>query len=322
MTVDRSAVWPFDDRGDPGPFYYRRYAHPTGVEAETALGALDGGEALLFASGTAAIHAVALALLAPGDTVALAEGCYYGTGHTLRVLEPWGLRVVEYDQTGPPPEGAALVWTEAPSNPFLTLPDLAAAAVHPGLVVCDSTAATPVHLRPLEHGADVALHSATKYLGGHSDLLLGAVVCRDPELAERVRRIRGLTGGVASPDEAATLLRSLKTLRLRVERQTATARELASRLAEHPAVERVRYPGFGGLLSFDVAGERAREVETGLRLIRNMTSLGGTESSLEARWRWEGDRVPRGLLRLSVGLEDPEALWQDLVSALGRSAHR
>jgi cystathionine gamma-synthase len=322
VSVDRSAVWPYDEHGEAGEFFYQRYGHPTGAEAERALGALDGGHALLFSSGTAAIHAVALALLRAGDTVALAEGCYFGTGQTLRVLEPWGLRVVEYDQTGPPPAGAALVWTEAPSNPFLTVPDLEAASAHPGLLVCDSTAATPIHLRPLEHGADVALHSATKYLGGHSDLLLGAVVCRDEALAERIRLVRDKTGATATADAAATLLRSLKTLRLRVERQTETARELARRLAAHPAVERVRYPGFGGLLSFDVDGESARAVETGLRLIRNATSLGGVDSNLESRWRWEGDRVPRGLLRLSVGLEEPEALWQDLARALGRAAHR
>jgi cystathionine gamma-synthase len=321
VSVDRSSVWPYDENGAVGEFFYQRYAHPTGVAAERALGRLDGGHALLFASGTAAIHAVALALLRPGATVALAEGCYFGTGGTLRLLEPWGLRVVEYDQTGPPPAGADLLWTEAPSNPFLTMPDLAAAAAHPGLLVCDSTAATPIHLRPLEHGADVVVHSATKYLGGHSDLLLGVAVCRDEQLLERIRLVRNQTGGTATPDAAAALLRSLKTLRLRVERQTATARELAARLAAHPAVERVRYPGFGGLLSFDVAAEQADAVETGVRLIKNMTSLGGVESSLESRWRWEGDRVPRGLLRLSVGLEDLADLWQDLAQALGRRTH-
>jgi cystathionine gamma-synthase len=268
----------------------------------------------------AAITAVVLALLEPGRTVALAEGCYYGTGELLRTLEPWGLRTVEFDQTAAPPDGADLVWLEVPTNPFLTVPDFEAAAGHPATVVVDATAATPIHVRPLERGADVVVHSATKYLGGHSDLLLGAVVVKDEATHERIRQIRRQTGGVASPDAAATLLRSLKTLRLRVERQTATAQELARRLAEHPAVQTVRYPGFGGLLSFDVADDDAHAVETGVRLIKNMTSLGGVESSLESRHRWEGDRVPRGLLRLSVGLEDPEALWQDLAAALGRSA--
>jgi cystathionine gamma-synthase len=317
VSVDRRSVWPYDEHGEPGAFTYQRHGHPTGAEAERALGELDGGHALLFASGMAAITAVLLALLEPGKTVALAEGCYYGTGELLRTLATWGLQTVEFDQTGAPPAGADLVWLEVPTNPFLTVPDLEAAAAHLGTVVVDSTAATPIHVRPLEHGADVVVHSATKYLGGHSDLLLGAVVCRDEATYERVKQIRRQTGGTASPDAAATLLRSLKTLRLRVERQTETARELARRLAEHPAVERVRYPGFGGLLSFDVAGD-PRAVETGLRLIKNMTSLGGVESNLESRHRWEGDRVPVNLLRLSVGLEDPEALWQDLAHALGR----
>ena len=321
MSVDRAAVWPYDERGEPGAFSYRRHAHPTGAEAERVLGELDGGRALLFASGTAATTAVALALLGPGKTVALAEGAYYGTGQTLGVLAPWGLRLVEFDQTGEPPRDADVVWLEVPTNPFLTVPNFEAAAAHPARVVVDSTVATPVHVRPLEHGADVVVHSATKYLGGHSDLMLGDVVAKDDETYERIWQVRKLTGGIAAPDECATLLRSLKTLRVRVERQTETARELARRLADHPAVRTVRYPGFGGLLSFDVADDDAVVVETSTKLIKNMTSLGGVESNIESRHRWEGDRVPRGLLRLSVGLEDPEALWQDLTSALGRSAH-
>src|SRR3954454_9736889 len=156
---------------------YSRYAHPTGVEAEGALGRMEGGEALLFASGSAATLALLLALLEPGKTVALAEGCYFGTGVLMREeLGRWGLETVEFDQTGAPPEEADLVWLEAPSNPFLTMPDFDAAAAHPALVVVDATVATPVHLRPLEHGADFVLHSATKYLSGHDDVLLGAVV--------------------------------------------------------------------------------------------------------------------------------------------------
>src|SRR5207249_8046919 len=150
-----------------GEFYDQRYAHPTGVEAERELGRLDGGHALIFPAGAGATTAFVLALLAPGDTLALAEGAYFGTGVTFKELERWGLRVVEFDQTGPPPEGADLVWLEAPSNPFLTMPDLDAAASHPARVLVDATASTPVFLRPLEHGADFVLHSATKYLAGH-----------------------------------------------------------------------------------------------------------------------------------------------------------
>jgi len=175
-----------------------------------------------------------------------------------------------------------------------------------------------VQLRPLEHGADFVLHSATKYLAGHDDAVLGAVVCHDAAAAEELRTFRSRTGIVAAPDEAWLLLRSLKTLELRVRRQAETAALLAERLRGHPAVETVRYPGLGGLLSFDVEdAETARKVETSTRVIVNATSLGGVTSLIESRRRWEGDRVPPGLLRLSVGLEDPDTLWADLEQALG-----
>jgi cystathionine gamma-synthase len=186
-------------------------------------------------------------------------------------------------------------------------------------VLVDATAATPINLRPLEHGADLVLHSATKYLGGHSDVLLGAVICKDGSTAERLREFRNRTGIVAAPDPAYLLLRGLKTLEVRVRRQTETATEIVRRLEEHPKVERVRYPGFGGMLSFDVDVDvdgDARKVETSTRLIRNATSLGGVESTMESRYRWEGERVPENLLRLSVGLEDVDELWTDLAQAL------
>jgi cystathionine gamma-synthase len=312
--LDRSTIWPYED-GETGEFYYQRYGHPTGAAAEQALGELDGGEALLFSSGAGASTSVVLSLLSPGDTIALAEGAYYGTSVLFRELGRWGLQFVEFDQTGAPPDGVDFIWLEAPSNPFLTMPDLEAAIAHPAPVLVDATAATPIHLRPLEHGADLVLHSATKYLGGHSDVLLGAVVCRDPATASRLREFRTRTGVVAAPDPAWLLLRGLKTLEPRVRRQTETAKELASRLEAHASVETVRYPGFGGLISFDVAGD-AGKVETSTRLIKNATSLGGVESTMESRHRWEGDRVPENLLRLSVGLEDVDELWADLEEAL------
>jgi cystathionine gamma-synthase len=197
------------------------------------------------------------------------------------------------------------------------MPDLESAAAHPARVVVDATAATPIHLRPLEHGADYVLHSATKYLGGHGDVMLGAVICKREEDAERLKEFRTHSGIVAAPDPCALLLRGLETLELRVRRQTESATDLARRLEAHPAVQLVRYPGIGGLLSFDVAGsEEARHVETSLRLITNATSLGGVRSVLEARARWEGDRVPPGLLRLSVGLEPVDEIWADLAQAL------
>lgn len=317
MSVDRTTAWPYDEHGEARTFTYQRYAHPTGSEAEAALGALEGGDALLFGSGTAAVTACVFALCAPGSRIALAEGAYFGTGVTLAQFAPWGLDVVEFDQTGPPPE-ADVVWIEAPANPVLTLPNWEAVREHSGRVVCDATVSTPVFLRPLDEGADISLHSATKYLTGHHDALLGAVVTRDPELRERLYLARMRLGLSASPDSAASLLRGLETLEVRVRRQTASAAELAHRLDAHPAVLRVRYPGVGGLVSFDVADDAARAVETSTQLVVNMTSLGGVRSSIESRHRWEGDRIPRGLLRLSVGVEDVEAIWSDLAQALAR----
>ena len=318
--LDRSTVWPYDEHGEPRAFYYQRYAHPTGAAAERALGALEGGEALLFGSGTSAVTACVFAFCRAGMTVALAEGAYYGTGVTLAQFAPWGLNVVEFDQTGPPPD-ADVVWLESPANPVLSLPDWETARAHRGLVVCDATLSTPVFLRALDEGADVVLHSATKYLTGHHDALLGATVTRDEQKNERLYEARTRLGLSASPESAHSLLRGLDTLEVRVRRQTESAQELARRLAGHPAVELVRYPGFGGLISFDVEGDPVA-VETATRLVKNQTSLGGVDTTMESRRRWEGNRIPNGLLRLSVGLEDVDAIWADLGQALGRSAHR
>jgi cystathionine gamma-synthase len=193
---------------------------------------------------------------------------------------------------------------------------------------------SPLLLRPLEHGADFVMHSASKILAGHHDALLGVVSCAHLADHERLAAFRGATGIVAAPDPAWLLLRGLKTLGVRVQRQSATALDLARRLQDHPAVHTVRYPGlgnpvaaryvtaFGPLLSFDVAdGDQALSVERALRLIENATSLGGVASTLEARARWEGDRVAPGLLRLSAGLEDVEDLWADLAQALDALPH-
>jgi cystathionine gamma-synthase len=319
LSIDRTTAWPYDERGEPREFVYQRYAHPTGKAAEEALGRLEGGDALLYGSGTAAVTACVFAFCAPGSTIALAEGGYFGTGVTFAQFEPWGLEVVEYDQTGAPPE-ADVVWVEAPANPLLSLPSWEAVRAHPGLVVCDATASTPVFLRALDEGADVVLHSATKYLTGHHDALLGATVTRDAAKRARLYEARMRLGLSAAPDAAAALLRGLETLELRVRRQSESAAELARRLDGHPAVLRVRYPGIGGLISFDVADDAARRVETGTKLIGNMTSLGGVRSTMESRHRWEGDRIPKGLLRLSVGLEDVDALWADLDAALDGGA--
>ena len=313
MHADRSTIWPYDASGEPERFFYSRYDHPAGVEAETELGRREGGDALLFASGMAAEAAVVLALAGPGTTIALAEQAYFGTSVLFGLLAGWGLSFVEFDQTGPPPP-AEIVWVEAPANPALTMPDWEAVRAHGGLVVCDATVSTPAYLRALDEGADVVVHSATKFLTGNHAALLGATVTRDPELGRRLRQVRTNTGGVASPDSAATLTRGLATLDERMSRHTESARELARRLERHTQVLHVRYPGFSGLISFDV--DDPRRVETSLRLIVNATSLGGGQSTLESRARWEGDRIPAGLLRLSVGLEDVDALWADLEQAL------
>lgn len=315
-SLDRSTIWPYDEHGEPGEFFYARYAHPTGAAAERALGALDDGDALLYSSGTAAGTAVVLALARPGATIAIAEGAYFGTFVLFRELERWGLRHTAYDQRGEPPP-AEIVWVEAPANPLLTMPDFAAAKRSGALVVCDATVATPVYLRALDEGADVVVYSATKFLTGHHDALLGATVTRDADLTERLRSLRTRTGPTAAPDAASSLLRGLETLAERMPRHTASATEIARRLGGHPQVECVRYPGFSGLISFDVAdAEAARRVETSTELITNATSLGGVRSTMESRHRWEGNRIPEGLLRLSVGLEDAEAIWADLERAL------
>jgi cystathionine gamma-synthase len=333
----RATIDPYVE-ATPGPFYYQRLAHPVGAEAERLLGELEGGHALLFSSGAGATTALILALLDPGATVAVADGGYWGTVALLEgELGRWGLEVVSFDQTGEPPD-ADLVWLEPCANPMMSFPDLDAAIgqahASGALVVVDNTVLSPVLLRPLEHGADFVLHSATKILAGHHDALIGVVTCARAEDRDRLAGFRGASGIVAAPDPAWLMLRGMKTLALRVQRESASALELSRRLAEHPAVHRVRYPGlgpdpvaeryvdaFGPLLSFDVAdADAAVRVERALTLIANATSLGGVASTLEARARWEPTRVPPGLLRLSVGLEDVEDLWADLGQALDAAA--
>ena len=211
-AVDRSTIWPYDERGEPREFFYARYGHPTGAAAEARLGELEGGSALLYASGTGAATVVLLALAAPGTTVALAEGAYFGTSVLIRELARWGVALVEFDQTAPPPD-AEIVWVEAPANPVLTVPDWESLRAHPGLIVCDATVSTPVYLRALDEGADVVIHSATKFLTGSHDALLGATVTRDPELTERLEAMRSRTGVTASPHSARLAARRARVAR-------------------------------------------------------------------------------------------------------------
>ncbi len=316
--------------GDVG---YARVGNPTWTAFEDVLGGLEGGNALVFASGMAAVAAT-LSLVRHGAVVVTADGIYNGVASTLAEREAQGALVVRRVDLADTPAtvaalaGADLLWVENPSNPLLEvvdLPALGAAARERGVIsVCDNTFATPLVQRPLEDDIDVVVHSVTKYLAGHSDVLLGATVTAATDtgraLYERLLGHRVLAGAIAGPTEVWLALRGLRTLALRVERATANAADLAGRLAGHPLVERVRYPGFGGIVSIEVAGGSAGadRVAATTRLWVDSTSLGGVESQVERRRRipTEPVVVPENLLRLSVGIEDVEDLWRDLDQAL------
>jgi cystathionine gamma-synthase len=316
-----------------GPVNYARAGNPTWAAFEEALGSLEGGEALVLASGMAAI-AAALSLVPHGGRVVVPSAAYNGTLVTLAdraqtgEVEVTHVDVTDTDAVVAALEGATMLWIESPTNPLLDVADveaLAHAARDRGvLVVVDNTFATPLLQKPLTLGADVVVHSATKYLSGHSDLLLGATVTRADDagraLHERIRRHRQLHGAIAGPMETWLALRGLRTLSVRLERACANAAVLASRLEGHAGVERVRYPGFGAMISIDVAGdaEGAERVAAATRIWVHSTSLGGVESQVERRRRQPGEPevVPENLLRLSVGIEDVEDLWRDLDTAL------
>lgn len=312
--------------GDVG---YGRYGNPTWEMLETAVGALEGGVATSYSSGMAAVAAT-VELVPVGGIVVTAAGAYYGSLALLRRLEERGrlsVRLVDLTDLGAAAEalqGADLCWAESPTNPLLRLVDLADLAARSRaagvLLAVDNTFATPILQRPLEVGADVVVHSATKYLSGHSDLLLGLAVARDPAIADRLVEVRSGTGSVPGTFEAWLALRGLRTLHLRVERAQANAVELAVRLALHPAVSRVHFPGIGAMLSVELHGSVATTdaVTAATRIWVHATSLGGVESSLERRRRWPGEStdVPETLVRLSVGVEDVDDLWGDLCEAL------
>ncbi len=319
-----------------GPVNYARAGNPTWSAFEEALGSLEGGDALVFASGMGAVSA-ALSLVEHQGPVVVPAHAYNGTTALLDDLEKSGavrVRRVYVDDDRAIRDalrGAAMLWVESPTNPMLEVVDigpLCKAARDLGvLTVCDNTFATPLVQRPLELGADVVLHSVTKYLSGHSDVILGALVTpttdRGRALHERLARHRLLHGAIAGPAETWLALRGLRTLHLRVERATANAAELARRLEDHPVVKRVRYPGFGAIIAVEVRGkaEGAERVAAGTKIWTHSTSLGGVESQLERRRRHEAEpaTVPKGLLRLSVGVEDVDDLWRDLDRALTAS---
>ncbi|HLK95305.1 MAG TPA: PLP-dependent aspartate aminotransferase family protein [Nocardioidaceae bacterium] len=310
---------------------YGRYSNPTWEGFEEALGALEGGRCLAFASGLAAVASV-LDLVSDGETVVAPRHAYLGTLHQLGELERRGRVAVRQVDIADTAEvvgalgDAALLWIESPTNPALEiadLPVLAEAAHQAGAsVVCDNTFATPLRQRPLDSGVDVVVHSATKYLSGHADLVLGAVVTRDDQAWRALDERRRSFGGVPGVLEAWLALRGMRTLALRVDRSEASARELVRRLAEHPAVGRVRYPGFGGIISIELAGGAmaADLVCHATEVWVHATSLGGVESTLERRRRWtaEPTTIPEELVRLSVGCEDVDDLWRDLGQALAQ----
>ena len=337
--------------GEPefGDLAHGREGNSTWSALQQTLGALEGGYALVFASGMAATDAV-LNEVPVGGTLVLDRGAH---ADTLRLadrlrrqgrLQVRAVDVTDITAVAAAAQGADLVWLELPSSPLLDVADLPAvvSAAHAGgaRVVVDSTGATPVSIRPLEHGADLVLHSVSKYLGGHSDLHLGAVISgRGPDGAGCARRLmehRSLHGATAGPFEAWLALRGIRTLAVRMERAQASALELARRLQRHPAVVRVHHPGlpehpghetagrllagYGALIGLEVDGgaEAAERVAAATRVWVHAGGFGGVESSLQRHRRQaeDDDHVPHNLLRLSVGIEHLEDLWTDLDAAL------
>jgi len=312
-----------------GELEYGRYANPSWEAFEEILGELEGGRCLSFASGMAAVTTV-LDLVGQGAKVVAPQHAYQGSIMSLADLESRGritAQLVDIEDTAAVVaacDDAALVWIESPTNPALELADIAtiATAAHEAgaYVVVDNTFATPLLQQPLAMGADIVVHSATKYLSGHSDVLLGALVTADDELYGVLRNRRSMTGSVPGAFEAWLAARGMRTLHLRVERAQANAQALVERLRVHPAVSEVRYPGFGAIVSIVLAqGEMAADLLCRKTTIWvHATSLGGVESTFERRRRWktEARSIPDALVRMSVGIEDVDDLWADLETAL------
>jgi cystathionine gamma-synthase len=345
-----------------GDLIYGRDGNPTWSALEEALGGLEGGSALVFASGLAAVAAVLETLPVPGRVV-VAGDAYQGVRRFLEDVAARGrltFRTVDVSNTDATLAVCAemvretsgdasafgergLLWLESPTNPLLAVADLEAliAGAHRlGMeVAVDNTFATPLLQRPLDFGADVVVHSATKLLSGHSDVVLGGSVSTRADVIEALEKRRSLHGAIAGPWEAWLVLRGMRTLSVRLDRAQANAGELARRLAAHRAVAAVRYPGlpehpghavaarqmrgFGTMVAFELAGGAgaAEQVTQAVRLATAGTSLGGVETLIERRGRWIGEHaLPPGLLRLSVGIEDVEDLWRDLDAALRSEA--
>jgi cystathionine gamma-lyase len=335
---------PYHSSGDPADaeFTYGRYGNPTWSAYERALAELEGGEAVLFASGMAAVAAVLLSLVAPGDAIVMPSDCYmHVRSLARRQAAERGLELLLVPTSkldpGALPERLALLWLESPSNPGLDVCDLAGltAAAHErgAIVAVDNTLATPLGQRPLELGADLSATSATKHLSGHADLLLGYVAARSVEHAESLRDWRREAGSIPGPFETWLAHRSLATLELRLERGCANALALARLLAGREDVQAVRYPGladdpahalaarqmrrFGTVVSFDLGSRaRAERFLAAAELVTESTSFGGVHTTAERRARWRGDDVPEGFVRLSAGCEDGDDLVADVRGAL------
>ncbi|WP_354702126.1 Cystathionine beta-lyase [Paraconexibacter sp. AEG42_29] len=306
--------------------YSRNEATEAWESLEALIGGMEHGHGVAFASGMAACAAV-LSQLPTGAHLVLGDDCYQGVaGLADAGARDHGWRVDRLPASDPAWLGKAaeadLLWVESPSNPLLDVADVAAicaAPRRPGTrVVVDNTFATPLGQQPLTLGADIVVHSATKFIGGHSDLLLGLAVAADPAQATLLRTARQLNGATPGTLECFLALRGARTLPLRLRQAEASARVLVERLGGHPAVGRVRYPGFGAIVSFELADAPAADVACrATRIVRHATSLGGVETTMERRGVHVGqEHIPAGLIRMSVGCEDAEDLWADLGAAL------
>jgi cystathionine gamma-synthase len=319
----------------PGEFVadydYARSANPTRAALETALGELEGGHAVAFSSGLAAEHALITVACEAGSHVVLPADLYGGTYRLVdKVLSRWGLSYDLVDQTDLDAvdrvvrEDTRLIWVETPTNPLLNVIDIEGviARRRSALVAVDNTFATPANQRPLELGADFVVHSTTKYLGGHSDVVGGAVIARSPEWHERLRFVQNAVGAVPGPFDCFLVHRGLRTLHLRMEAHARSAAAIVELLNATPGARDVRWPGFSGMVSF--RHPDAAQIATKTRLFTLAESLGGVESLIElpqamTHQSVEGSAaaVPSDLVRLSCGIEDPADLVADLRQALG-----
>ena len=312
-----------------GPVGYGRYGNESWSALEAAISELEGGQTLSFSSGMAAISAV-FSILPIGAPVVASNQGYSGTMGLLNQHQASGRLEVRFvditktDEVIAAMKGAALLWIESPTNPCLDIADLAAliaAAKKQSIGVgVDNTFATPLVQKPLSMGADIVMHSVTKFLAGHSDVVLGSLSTADPALYKRLEESRRYNGSIPGPFEAWLALRGIRTFPVRFRAAEANAKTLVTRLQNHAKITKVRYPGFGAVISFEIDGnaDQAEKVCESSRLITHATSLGGVESLWERRRRWAGESpsVPEQLIRLSVGCEHVDDIWQDIEQAL------